>query len=167
MAVIGHIELQEKEIADRIAFKINDPTNIDVEVLPDGLDAYRRPFKKGRISVSFDMSKYGDVDDLSFIKQDDTMHFCIILQCRKRRDTYGLYDLFNKAKLSIIGFRPTNCAKIYGVSFDFVDRQEDVWLYEFKIACKNMMVEDYNDDVLNLAPEFNSINFENTQDPEN
>lgn len=166
MPVTDHIEVQENDIRQRLIDKIND-SNIDIEVLPDALDAWRRPFEKGRISVTYDMSKYGKVDEIGLIKQEDVMHFCLFIQCRTRQGEYGLYDLFNRSKKAVIGYAPTHCSKIYGISFEHVERAQDVWVYEFKIACNNILVENFDTDDGNFAPSFNSITFTNETDPEN
>jgi len=160
MPVIQHIEIQENDIVNKLNTGLADP-NVEVEVLPETEDAFQRPYQKGRISVCYNMSKFGEVSTLSLIRQEDAMEFHIIIQARKLRDTHGIFDLFNKVKKIIIGFTPTHCGRIYAKSFDFEERFKDVWVYSFKVCCKNLLVENYDTDSDQLAPELNSVTFNN------
>lgn len=160
MPVIEYIETQEQDIAAKITAGLSD-SNVEVEVLPETEDAFARPFSKGRISICYNMSKFGDVTTLSLIRQEDIMEFHIIIQSRKLRSTYGIFDLLNKVKKIIIGYTPSDCGRIYAKSFDFEERFKDVWVYSFKVCCKNMLVEYFDTDSEQLAPELNSVTYNN------
>lgn len=55
----------------------------------------------------------------------------------------GIYGL-------LLGFQPPHCGKMYAQSFEFVDRQESVWVFEARFICPSVLFEQTQEDAIAL-----------------
>lgn len=128
----------ENDIKNRLVAKVG--TGIDVEVLPEKQSDFATPFSKTKVSVCYKMSDYEKPKSTHHVVQQEDMQAELVIQGRNLRGVNGVYDAFNKVRLAIIGFKPTHCGLIYGVSFKFEERTEGIWTYVFTIAARSEMV---------------------------
>jgi hypothetical protein len=139
-------ETLEDNIIARLNSKIASGT-VEIEVMPDVEKDFVRPTTKGRITVCYKESDYNPLLSTGPVIQKETQQIELYLQATKRRGLYGIYDLFNKSRLALVGFTPDNCdTKIQGVKFDFWLRENNMWIYRFLISTTSRLVEDYEKD---------------------
>jgi hypothetical protein len=131
-------ETFENDIKNRLVAKVG--SGITVEVLPEKQSDFATPFDKGKISVCYKMSDFDKPKSTGHTVQQEDMQAELVIQARNLRGVNGVYDIFNKARLAVVGFMPTHCGRVYGVSFKFEERTDAVWTYVFTIAARSEMV---------------------------
>lgn len=117
---------------------------VDVVQLPQLQAEFDRPFMKGRITVAYKSSDFGDVASTHHIVQDEKIQVELIIQARKLRDADGLHAMTEAVKRRLVGFRPTDCSKMYIVKHGFTnhDNQSSLWQYSMIFETKYRLVED-------------------------
>ena len=133
------IEQTEKDIAKRLESKVG--TGILVEVLPEREADFRRPFEKGRLSVCYKQSEIEKPRSTNEISQDAEYTVEVVIQSRALRGVHGIYDLADRTERALVGFRTKNGRKMYGVSFKFEMKDDNLWAYIYTFAFKSTIVE--------------------------
>lgn len=120
-------------------------SSIEVEVMPETQAAFSRPFLKPRVEVCYKNSDFKDPNSVFTISQEEYQVLELVIWCKLRRGTNGIYDILEKVRKSIIGFEPTHCGKIYLKSFKPEDYKDNLWTYTLTIQCKTMVNEDFTE----------------------
>lgn len=117
---------------------------VDVVQLPQLQADFDRPFMKGRITVAYKSSDFGDVINTHHIVQDEKIQVELIIQSRKLRDDDGLHAITEAVKRRLVGFAPTDCSKMYIVKNGFTnhDSQSALWQYSMIFETKYRLIED-------------------------
>ncbi len=133
------IEKLEIDTVKRLKDKVGN--GIDVEVMPETEAAFTRPFSTGRLSVCYKQSDFDKPRSTAEISQDEEQTIEVIIQARTLRKTHGIYDLAERTRKALVGFIPTNCRRMYAVSFKFENRENNLWVYVYTFATKSTIVE--------------------------
>lgn len=142
-------EQAETDIYNRLApFQGAD---IEVVKLPENQTDFKRPFAKGKYTVSYKSSKWKNPQSTFEISQEEELTFEIAIQARTLRGAKGVYNLLKVLKAALIGFRPAHCEKMYAVESGMTGVSETlndgVWTYVALFACKSLTVEDFEEDL--------------------
>lgn len=137
-------ELAETDIKTKLATDLG--AGVEVEVLPETLADFKRPFLKSRVEVCYKKSTYQNPRLPHNIVQDEIMQFEIVLTTKLRRGTNGIYTLFQNVCNSIIGFKPTHCRQIYAKSFEIERFDDNLWYWTFTIECESTLVENFTEE---------------------
>lgn len=132
-------EQLEKDTRDRLVAKVG--TGIQVEVMPERELDFRRPFERGRLSVCYKQSEFDKPLSTNQISQDEEQLIEVVIQARALRGVHGIYDLAERTRKALVGFRPTNSRKMYAMSFKFEMKEENLWIYVYTFATKSTIVE--------------------------
>lgn len=132
----------ESEIAERLSY-IQGVADLEITVLPQRQSDYKKTFKNPRITVVLQDIVYGAPQNTGDTNQTATSTFSIFIESRKLRDANGAgaYEIYEKVRQVLVGYRPANYDKIYGIDFQVQSYEEGVFCYVFTIAARCMVVE--------------------------
>lgn len=142
-------EESEQSIIDRLVpFK---DAGIELQALPEAQADFKRPFTKGRIIIGYKGSKWADkILSAGHAVQNEEVIWEITLQSRFLRGDLGIYRLMALTIQALVGFQPANCDKMYckeGGMTGSANFEEGVWTYSLLMACSNINVEDFEEDL--------------------
>lgn len=149
-------ELSEASIIERLVpFKT---AGIELQALPEKLSDFQRPFTRGRIIVGYKGSKWAEkIKSAGHSTQDEEVIWEITFQSRFLRGDFGIYTLMSTAIRALVGFAPENCDKMYckeGGMTGVATLEEGVWTYSLLMACSNINVEDFEEDLTVIFSRF-------------
>jgi hypothetical protein len=132
---------------------------VDVVPLPQMAAEFERPFLKGRITVAYKSSDFGDIKSTHYIVQDEKIQIELIIQARQLRGADGLHAITEAVKRRLFGFTPTDCTKMYGAKHGFTDHnvESGLWSYSMIFETVYRLVEDAE---YNLEPTLQQVFFE-------
>jgi hypothetical protein len=139
------------DIESQIVSRLQPMTNgggVDVLILPEVEDEFQRPFGAGRVTVAYKSSDFPAIKSTHEIVQDELLHFEVVVQARKLRSPNGVHAMVEAIKKLLVGFRPTDCSKMYLVKNGFTSRDPEtaVWTYSMIFETKYLLVEDGQDE---------------------
>jgi Gp37 protein len=139
----------EQDIIDRIApFKT---AAIDIQILPENQVDFKRPFEKAKITVAYKGSKWKDPASTGHMSQDEEVMFEFSIQSRTLRGDRGIYKVKALLIQALVGFAPTDCDKMYckesGMTQAHTTFEGGVWTYTLIMCCRNVSVEDFEEDL--------------------
>jgi hypothetical protein len=139
----------EQDIIDRlIPFKT---AGIDIQPLPENQAAFKQPFEKAKITVAYKGSKWKYPASTSEMSQDEEVMFEFSIQSRTLRGNIGIYFVKALTIKALVGFAPTDCDKMYckesGMTQASVALDDGVWTYTLIMCCRNVSVEDFEEDL--------------------
>lgn len=131
-------ELLETETVARIAAKV--VSQYLTEKLPENQADYNRPFVKGKITVAYKKSQFNTPKSTGHTVQEEGMQLEIVLCAKKLRGPDGIYEMFDKTRRALIGWRPSHCGRMYAVSFELETRQDGLFYYIFTVGAVSQLV---------------------------
>lgn len=133
----------ESEIVDHLEVITNGGA-VDVVQLPQIQEEYQRPFNIGRVTVAYKSSDFGEPGSPYEISQEERIHIEVVIQARSLRGNTGLHAITEAVKRRLIGFRPTDCTKMYLVKNGFTENNPDTatWAYSMVFESRYLLVED-------------------------
>lgn len=154
----------EAEIVSHLSV-IENGGGVDVVQLPSTQEEFARPFAIGRVTVAYKSSDFGDPKSPYEIAQDEAIHIEIVIQSRGLRGATGLHAITEAVKRRVLGFRPTDCSKMFLIKNGFTEHNPDtgLWAYSMVFQTKYVLVEDKE---YNTEPALENVIFEyNEQNP--
>lgn len=131
----------ETEIAEYLIGVINDGTiniipipEVDGEILP--------PAGKRQIVVAFAMEDADPDNNVSFVQQDTSITFTILLQGKLLRGEKGLYKLAEQIKQALAGFVPTDGREMTFSSHKFIKNDKNVFEYALDFKTETTRIAD-------------------------
>jgi hypothetical protein len=167
----GLYENIELEIVSHLNGLVNnDPDNgdvlmFDVVALPQLQADYQRPFQHVRVTVAYKSSDFGEIKSTHHITQPEKIQIEVIIQSRFLRGVTGIHKFTDIVKRRLVGFRPTDCTKMYLVKNGFSDYNNEsaLWSYSLLFETTYTIVEDGE---FELGPLFTQALFEyNKENP--
>jgi hypothetical protein len=133
----------EQEVVSWLA-PLSNGGGVDVVQLPQLQAEFERPFFKGRITIAYKSSDFGDVKNAHHIVQDEKIQLEAIIQARMLRGPDGLHAITEAAKRRLLGFSPTDCSKMHLVKNGFTDHNNEaaIWSYSMIFETTYRLVED-------------------------
>lgn len=125
-------ETLENEIKARLVAKITEFVPL-IEVVPEKQEDYKKG-EKGAITVVYQSSKWDKPKSTGYTVQEETMAIDLFIKCKNLRGVNGIWDLQNKARLALVGWAPSNCNRLFAMSFDFVKREDGIFTYVFTVG---------------------------------
>ena len=117
---------------------------VDVVQLPQLQAEFERPFLKGRITIAYKSSDFGDIKNSHHIVQDEKIQIEVIIQSRLLRGADGLHAMTEAVKRRLLGYSPTDCSKMYLAKNGFTDHNNEsaLWSYSMIFETTYRLVED-------------------------
>jgi hypothetical protein len=148
MPTLSRYEQIENAIIARLA-PIKDDGAI-VQATPQNQNEYERFFEKPGIVVAWKESSFEAPQSTNGVSQWETMHFEIYIFQKQLRGNFNIYDLYNRVRLLLVGFRPATTEgkfqKMWLVKFKPEQLDENMWVYCVTMATVGLVVEDATDD---------------------
>jgi hypothetical protein len=150
------------DIESQIVTRLQPLTNgggVDVVQLPQVQAEFERPLNAGRVTIAYKSSEFPSIRSTHEIVQDEHLQFEVIVQCRLLRGNAGLHKIVETTKRLLLGFRPTDCSKMYLVKHGFTshDNEGAIWTYSMIFETKYVLVEDAQEET---GPNLEEILFE-------
>jgi hypothetical protein len=149
----------EIEIANRLQQKLQ-PQGFDAIPLPETQAEYSKPFTNGRATVAFTSAKLDDPQSTGEISQYLVVTFSLSLQSRFLRGEKGIHKLSQLVKQYLLGFRPTDCDRLYHESHEFVRYEDGVWEHVMDFEAKTLWVQGIDDGEDEDLPLLKRLDFE-------
>lgn len=130
----------EQNIVSRLAPLLAE--EYEVEILPETLAAFKKPFEKARVLVGYAGSKFAKPQSVNEISQEETVTVLCYLQARTRA---ALNPLVERLKDLLLGFSPPNGKRMYLVDIDFDKYEENVWHWNVSFAFTKLEVQRFYD----------------------
>ncbi len=142
-------EQAEDDIVTRLMPFIN--AGIDIAKLPEAQADFKRPFDKAKITIGYKGSKWDKPTSTGHISQDEDVMFEFSIQSRTLRGDRGIYIVKALIIQALVGFAPTDCDKMYCKESGMTGAKEvfedGVWTYTLIMCCRNVSVEDFEEDL--------------------
>lgn len=151
----GSIEI---EIAERLKTKLQ-PNGFDAMALPESQAEYSKPFTNGRATVAFTTAKADPPQSTGEISQHLVVTFSISLQGRFLRGDKGIHRLSRLVREYLLGFRPTDCDRLYHVSHEFVRYEDQVWEHVMDFECRTLWAQVATDEEGTPPPLLKRLDF--------
>jgi hypothetical protein len=145
-----------------------------VAALPDVQADFINPIGP-QVWVAYQKSKFDQTNDdpkhlsMGSTHQKEVLNFELTIQSKKLRGNNGVYKTLELVRLLLVGFRPTNCHKLYMVEVSPVQYEENLWTYKMLMACQSVVIEqpDTEEEVLITKLTLDSGTPEYDEDPLN
>lgn len=139
---IGEIE---KAIIERLKAKID---NVQIEGFPEKGTEYPLLHHKGAILVVYAGANYSEPKTIEAVVQERKMQFDLYVLLRNLRFHEGAYEMLEKVRLALTGFRPKGASKMYPVREAFVDYENGIWYYVISFVVNVPAIEELELDEL-------------------
>lgn len=163
------IEEVENSIVARLSPLTAPEINIAVRAIPEKESELQKAFEKPTITVQYHSAKTEEegrkqkITDISAVQQTETIHVQVICQSQKLRGATGIYNMFQVARALLIGFKPTNCRKLFLVNCGFTDREAQVWTFCITLACETISMEKPDDIIQAMIKQISTNDNSTTQ----
>lgn len=124
--------------------------------LPDSQNDYDVAVKKPIAYVIYAGSQAIPSMTANVIAQKRNLHFNIEFHSRKLYGNQGLFLVRDVLEQSLIGFKPTNCQRMYLLKDDISKTDEGIWVHVFQLECETMLVQKEDSDPV-IVPSFNGL----------
>jgi Gp37 protein len=150
-------QLHEDEIITRLAGMAS--ASIFVEPFPENqTQAEKKPVGPGQafVYVGFAGTGYDNTQNVYSmrssgpIQQDEYHKYEVTLLSNKLRGPKGIYALIDAVKGLLVGYTLTSCDKMYIQEVGFVNKDGNLYQFAIIFACKGMVVELVEEQVLPL-----------------
>jgi hypothetical protein len=108
--------------------------DILVEPLPENAADYKKPYSKPRVNIMLLGEKYGAQKSTGLIVQETVVTWLFIIESKKLRGPGGIYQVVELIRKWLIGFRPANMQRMYGVELVFDNRDSDNGLFTYHLT---------------------------------
>jgi hypothetical protein len=133
-------EALENAIKTRLQTDLGSAVEVEVEPQFEGENI--QPYIRPRITIFLDQSEFDKTKTTHYIAQDENAKVFLLLRSRRLRGENGIYDLVERIRKSIVGFKPAHWDKIWLVKIAFDERFRAMWSYVMVIGSRSMIVED-------------------------
>ena len=136
--------------------------DIAVELFPDRPDTYRFIHPTGAVLIAWQDGKYGKLDDVGFVVQERTLVLYFTIFSRNLYGEMGGLYLSDALRLSIAGFRPTDCTPCHCLDDGFLAETSGVWQHYLRVQTETEQVQATVDEDL---PKFIRLRLREYGDP--
>lgn len=134
---MGIIQI-ENQIIERLKANIQD---LHIEGFPEKPAEFRLIHPKGAILVHYQGGNYSESKSLDLIYQDKKLEFSITVVIKHLRIHYGAYELLEKIREVLTGFKPDNCSKMYPSKEEFLLEDNGIWQYSINFITTTPVIE--------------------------
>lgn len=149
----------EQEVVARLQDKM--PTGVEVAEFAESDSQLVKPFENAHISVLYKGSRFGEpgqnLRSTAQVSQLETVQLEIIVRSRfLRGQTFSCMNLLKELRKALLGFRPTDCHRMYGVRSELVipssEEPSDIFTYICSFETSTLAVEEFDQNDGDGAP---------------
>src|SRR5574344_2705169 len=132
-----------RDVENSIINKLKESfPNFLVQGFPEKPQEFTLLHPLGAILVHYRGGNYSTTDALGFISQDKKMDFALTIVTRNLRSNNGAYEVLDKIKQVLCGFKIVGCSKLTPVKEGFLSEIGGIWQYEITFTLTTPSVED-------------------------
>ncbi len=141
-----------RDIENSIIDKLKENfSNLLVDGFPEKPQEFTLIHPVGAILVHYRGGNYSNTDALGFISQDKKMDFAITVVTRNLRSNNGAYEVLDKIKQVLCGFKILGCSKLTPVKEGFLSEISGIWQYEITFTLATPSIEDLEEGGINAG----------------
>ncbi len=141
-----------RDIENSIIDKLKENfSNLLVDGFPEKPQEFTLIHPVGAILVHYRGGNYSNTDALGFISQDKKMDFAITVVTRNLRSNNGAYEVLEKIKQVLCGFKILGCSKLTPVKEGFLSEISGIWQYEITFTLATPSIEDLEEGGINAG----------------
>lgn len=141
-----------RDIENSIIDKLKENfSNLLVDGFPEKPQEFTLIHPVGAILVHYRGGNYSNTDALGFISQDKKMDFAITVVTRNLRSNNGAYEILEKIKQVLCGFKILGCSKLTPVKEGFLSEISGIWQYEITFTLATPSIEDLEEGGINAG----------------
>ncbi len=152
---------QEDKIIEKIKTFIDEQL-IDVRPYPNTEAEFNAVTTKSRIYVGFEAADFTKPKSTAETAQEVTDHFDIWLISKLRRGTSSINEMYGTLCDNLIGFKPPDSGRLFGLKYRFGVRESGVFKYCFTLGTLTNVVQNFTGD---NGPGLNEVGFEFSPPP--
>ena len=126
-------------------------SNLLVQGFPEKPQEFTLLHPLGAILVHYRGGNYSTTDALGFISQDKKMDFALTIVTRNLRSNNGAYEVLDKIKQVLCGYKIVGCSKLTPVKEGFLSEISGIWQYEITFTLTAPSVEDLEEGGINAG----------------
>ena len=134
-------EVVENEIVACLVEKVADD-NVNIIAIPETESEILPPAGKRQIIVAFAAEDADPDSNMSFVQQDTSLTFTVLLQGKLLRGDKGLYKLAEMVKQALQGFVPTDGREMTYNSHKFIKNDKNVFEYALDFKTESTILAD-------------------------
>ena len=141
-----------RDIENSIIDKLKENfSNLLVDGFPEKPQEFTLIHPVGAILVHYRGGNYSNTDAVGFISQDKKMDFAITVVTRNLRSNNGAYEVLEKIKQVLCGFKILGCSKLTPVKEGFLSEISGIWQYEITFTLATPSIEDLEEGGINAG----------------
>jgi hypothetical protein len=140
--------------------------NVDVEVMPETKKG-QQPAIKGRVTILYAKEAGKPNETTDIIDQETDVQVILKIEAPMRRGSAGLYDIIERVRFLILGWKPVCCWKSFTYSDgEFKELKDNTWIYYVIYSTRRVIVQDFNAEAGPVAKKmiFYNPTLDNTQE---
>ena len=131
-----------RNIENQIITKIHEEfPDLLVQGFPEKPSEFILIHPIGAILVHYRGGSFSNTNALDIISQEKKMDFAITLVTRNLRSNNGTYELLDKIKKVLCGYKIDECSKLTPVKEGFLSENNGIWQYEITFTLSTPSVE--------------------------
>lgn len=131
-----------KQIENDIVAKLKENFGeLLVEGFPEKPNEFTLIHPIGAILVHYRGGVFGVTNAINFLNQEKKMEFAITIVTRNLRSNNGAYEILEKVKQVLCGFRANSCSKLTPTKEGFLSEINGIWQYEIVFSLTAPSVE--------------------------
>lgn len=131
------IDAIENSIIEHLKASLKD---LHIEGFPEKPDQFNLIHPKGAILVHYQGANYSPTNSTSSIIQEKKLVFSATAVMRHLRSNDGAYEVLDKVRELLTGFKIDNCSKISMIKENFLSENAGIWQYaiNFSLIAQNI-----------------------------
>lgn len=93
--------------------------------------------------VHYQGSNYGNSYSIGCVNQENRKEFSVTVVTRNLRSNEGAYELIDRIKLLLTGFRPEGCSQMQPVKDYFISENGGIWQYGIDFRVTTVNIQNY------------------------
>lgn len=144
----------ENLITEHLKENISD---LHIEGFPEKPDTFNLIHPKGAILIHYQGGTYASTNSTSSIIQEKKLEFSATVVMRHLRSNDGAYEVLDKVRELLLGFKIDGCSKISMLKENFLAENAGLWQYAINFTLNTKCVEVTGE---NQDPPFKGIGME-------
>ncbi|MBS9780872.1 MAG: Gp37 family protein [Gammaproteobacteria bacterium] len=127
-----------KDIETRLQQALPD---FAVELFPEHPEKYRLNHANGAVLIAYHGSDYGEPKATDIAHQQRVIQWRLTVITRSQHNDFGSLAALDAIRLSLLGYRPPHCDKLYLSKEQFDGEDAGLWQYGVSLYCHTQAVE--------------------------
>lgn len=136
----------EDDVVTRLGALLVEPTapaGYIVKPMPETEKGFELSLSKCLILVAYSDSSFQTPSSVDMVTQNEVVAVLVNIKSPKLRGDFSIHQALRLCKMILIGYKPTNCGKMYleKIEMDERDEQRNFFSYNMVFKTKKLQVE--------------------------